>query len=132
MIAVDSSAIIAIAFSEPEAQRFAAFIEADRDARLAAPNYVETSNVMEARHGASGQAMFEHVLERLRNAGLQIVAFDGLQAELARAAFRRYGRGRHAAGLNFGDCFAYALAKALDAPLLFKGGDFGKTDVKRA
>ncbi len=88
--------------------------------------------VCEGGEKAPGKALFESEFQLLATLGLAIVAFDEIQAELAREGFRRYGKGRHAAGLNFGDCFAYALAKALDAPLLFKGGDFAKTDVKRA
>lgn len=132
MIVVDSSAIAAIALAEPEGFRFAQAIEADGDARLSAANYLEMANVMEGRHGASGQVLFDGCVSRLRAAGLLIVAFDETQADLAREGFRRFGKGRHAAGLNFGDCFAYALAKALDAPLLFKGDDFAKTDIKAA
>lgn len=131
MIVVDSSAMAAIAFDEAEAQQFAECIEVDGEARLSAANYLEFSNVLEGRHGASGQAMFEQHMTRFRRAGLLIVAFDETQAELAREGFRRFGKGRHPAGLNFGDCFAYALARALDAPLLFKGTDFDKTDLKR-
>ncbi len=131
MIVVDSSAIVAIALAEAEALRFAEAIESDGDPRLSAANYVEASLVMEGRHGASGQIMFDGLISRLRKAGLTIVALDEIQAELAREGFRRYGKGRQAAGLNFGDCFAYALAKALDAPLLYKSGDFDKTDIKR-
>jgi ribonuclease VapC len=74
--------------------------------------------------------MLDGAIAHFRAAGLLVVAFDEIQAELAREGFRRYGKGRHPAGLNFGDCFAYALAKALDAPLLYKGTDFGKTDIR--
>jgi ribonuclease VapC len=132
MIVVDSSAIIAIAFSEPNASEFAIRIQDDGDARASAATYVECSNVIEGRHGVPGRAMFEQTMARLTAFGMLVVAFDQAQAELAREGFRRYGKGRHPAALNFGDCFAYALAKALDAPLLFKGDDFDKTDVKRA
>lgn len=132
MIVVDSSAIVAIAFAEPESSEYADRIERNGNARLSAATYVEVSNVLEGRHGAAGRAMFEQVVGRLTRSGLGIVAFDPIQAEIAREGFRRFGKGRHPAGLNFGDCFAYGLAKALDAPLLFKGADFGKTDVKIA
>lgn len=132
MIVIDSSAVVAIAHDEPEALHFLQAIDTDGSARMSTANYLETSNVMEGRHGASGEAMLVQVVRRLRLAGLRFVAFDQLQAELAREGFRRFGKGRHPAGLNFGDCFAYALAKALDAPLLFKGDDFAKTDLTRA
>jgi ribonuclease VapC len=130
MIVIDSSAIVAILFSEVEAQRFAELIEADGEARLSAANFVEISNVIESRHGLSGRLILDGAIAHFRAAGLLVVAFDEIQAELAREGFRRYGKGRHPAGLNFGDCFAYALAKALDAPLLYKGTDFGKTDIR--
>lgn len=132
MIVLDSSAIVALALGEPEAASFVDLISRDHALYLAAPNYVEASNVLEGRYAAPGKMMFETILEQLRSIGLAIVAFDLSLAEVARGAFRRYGKGRHPAGLNFGDCFAYALAKELDAPLLYKGGDFDKTDVKRA
>jgi ribonuclease VapC len=131
MIAVDSSAMVAIVLAEPEALSFARTIEGDGEARLSAANYVETSIVVEGRFGASGQALLDGHMMRFRRAGLTLVATDETMAELARDGFRRFGKGRHPAGLNFGDCFAYALAKALDAPLLYKGGDFDKTDLKR-
>ncbi|OQW55924.1 MAG: ribonuclease [Proteobacteria bacterium HN_bin10] len=127
---IDSSAIVAILFSEVEAQRFAELIEADGEARLSAANFLEISNVVESRHGLSGRLILDGAIAHFRAAGLLVVAFDEIQAELAREGFRRYGKGRHPAGLNFGDCFAYALAKALDAPLLYKGTDFGKTDIR--
>ncbi len=130
MIVIDSSAIVAILFSEVEAQRFAELIEADGEARLSAANFLEISNVVESRHGLSGRLILDGAIAHFRAAGLLVVAFDEIQAELAREGFRRYGKGRHPAGLNFGDCFAYALAKALDAPLLYKGTDFGKTDIR--
>jgi ribonuclease VapC len=66
----------------------------------------------------------------IRRAGIEVVAVDLEQAEIARQAYRDFGKGRHGAGLNFGDCFSYALSKAIDEPLLFKGGDFALTDVK--
>lgn len=132
MIAVDTSAIIAIVLAEPEALGFAQAIEQDGEARLSAANYVEISNVMEGRFGASGQALLDGCMARVRRAGLAVVAFDETQAELAREGFRRFGKGRHPAALNFGDCFAYALSRALDTPLLYKGRDFDLTDIRAA
>jgi len=132
MIIVDTSAIVAIALREAEAEALQARIETDGAARLSAASYVEASNVLEGRLGAAGRVVFENVLRRLALQGLAVVAVDANTAEHAREGFRRYGKGRHPAGLNFGDCFAYGLAKALDAPLLYKGGDFDKTDLKRA
>lgn len=133
MIVLDTSVIVAIAFDEPERQSFEAAIRGDNDVRLSTASYVEASHVLEGRHGAAGRMTLDAIIERLTSVdGLSLVAFDSIQAELARDAFRRFGKGRHPAALNFGDCFAYALAKALDAPLLYKGGDFDKTDLKRA
>lgn len=132
MIVLDASALAAIAFGEAETDNFVARIRADGQTCLSAANFLELSLVLEGRAGASGRGAFDVVISDLRSMGMQIVSFDETQAELAREGFRRYGKGKHPAGLNFGDCFAYALAKALDAPLLFKGGDFAKTDVKCA
>lgn len=129
MIVLDSSVIVALAQGEPEAEHFSTRISEDGAAHVSTANYLEASSVLEGRHGAPGRMMFETIVAQLQQAGLATVAFDRVQAELAREGFRRYGKGRHPAGLNLGDCFAYALAKALDAPLLFKGGDFAKTDV---
>jgi len=81
---------------------------------------------MQARRGDDGARDLDLLLAKLR---VDIAAVTANQADIARKAFRRYGRGRHAANLNFGDCFAYALAKNTSAPLLFKGDDFGQTDV---
>jgi len=132
MIALDSSAIMAIVLAEPEGLKFSQAIESDGDGRLSAANFLEIANVMEGRYGASGQVLLDGYMVRLKFAGVSVVAFDEIQAEFAREGFRRFGKGRHPAKLNFGDCFAYALAKALDAPLLYKGDDFDKTDIKRA
>ena len=112
MIVVDSSALLAIALNEPEKAAFAADIIGSIRPRIGAPNFSEASMVVES-------------LE------LDIVAFDARHITEARRAFRLYGRGRHRAALNFGDCLAYALARTLDMPLLFKGDDFSLTDIKR-
>ena len=93
---------------------------------LSAANLVEVGIVMQARRGDDGARDLDLLLAKLR---VDIAAVTANQADIARKAFRRYGRGRHAANLNFGDCFAYALAKDTSAPLLFKGDDFGQTDV---
>ena len=131
MIVVDSSAVVAIIKDEPEYERFVALIEADGGAVISAANYLEASMACEGVEGAAGRALFEREFGLIERLGLSVAPIDRNLAELAREGFRRYGKGRHPAGLNFGDCFAYALAKALDAPLLFKGDDFAKTDVKR-
>ena len=108
---------------------FATAIVAADGARISAPNYFEASMVAEVRQGEAGC----RDLDQLAMAtGLDVVSFEATHIEAARDAFRRYGKGRHRASLNFGDCCAYALAKTLDAPLLFKGNDFAHTDIKRA
>jgi ribonuclease VapC len=129
LIAVDSSALIAIYFDEPEKTSFATTIVMADGPVLAAPNLLEASMVVEARHGEPGCRELDGIVANL---GLEVVPFDVSHIEAARDAFRRYGKGRHRAGLNFGDCCAYALARTLDVPLLFKGNDFALTDIKRA
>ncbi|MBL8552029.1 MAG: type II toxin-antitoxin system VapC family toxin [Hyphomonadaceae bacterium] len=129
MIVLDTSAVIAIALNEAEAGAFLTRIRQGGRSCLSASNYLEASLVLEGRRGAPGRTTFASVIEHLRAIGTDIVAFDLEMADHAREAYRRYGKGRHPAKLNFGDCFAYALAKALDAPLLYKGVDFGKTDI---
>ena len=129
MIVVDSSALIAILLDEEEKPSFAAAIVAADGARISAPNYFEASMVAEVRQGKAGCRDLDQLAAET---GLEVVSFEAAHMEAARDAFRRYGKGRHKAGLNFGDCCAYALAKTLDAPLLFKGNDFALTDIKRA
>jgi ribonuclease VapC len=128
LIVVDSSALVAIAEGEPEAGRFAAIL-ADTDiAWLSPTNYVETAMVLIGRGLISNQARLDRFLA---DANVQ-VRHDLALSEGAVQAFLRYGKGRHPARLNLGDCFAYALAKHLDAPLLYKGDDFALTDVRAA
>jgi ribonuclease VapC len=129
LIVVDSSALIAILLNEPEKAEFAAAILAADDPRIGAPNFFEASMVAETRQGLSGCRDLDRLAASL---GLHVVPFDVTHIESARDAYRRYAKGRHRAALNFGDCCAYALAKALDWPLLFKGNDFALTDLKRA
>jgi len=123
---IDSSAMSAVLFNEPEADRLRRAISADPVRMMSAVSALETSCVVESRRGASAGAEFEMFLHKVR---IQIRPFDEDQLEIARAAWRRFGRGRHGAALNFGDCAAYALAKATGEPLLFKGSDFAQTDV---
>lgn len=129
MIVVDSSALVAILRDEPERRGFIDIIVDHGDPRLSAATYLETSMVMELRLGDRGAREVDTLIE---DVGIEIMPFDRAQAITARTAFRRYGKGIHRAALNFGDCFVYALAKTLDAPLLFKGNDFALTDIKRA
>lgn len=124
---LDSSALIAILQMEPEALAFSEVIDAVPQCYLAAPTYVEAAIVVEARLGAEGLLDLKALLE---NYHVAIVPFTKEQAETALLAYRRYGKGRHQARLNMGDCYAYALAKDMDEPLLFKGKDFALTDIK--
>ncbi len=122
---IDTSAIAAILFDEPERVVFNQKIAAV-PGYISAPTLVECSLVVEARKQSLGRAELELFVS---TAALTVVPFDSAQAELAILAWRTYGKGRHSANLNFGDCFSYALAKFRNEPLLFKGNDFSKTDV---
>jgi len=126
---IDTSALAAIAFGEPERQSFIEAIEAADSRQLSTATFVEASMVIDSRHGAEGVRVLDLFLSR---SGIDLIAVDDEQAREARRAFSRYGKGRHAAGLNFADCFAYALAITRGEPLLFKGEDFTKTDVVAA
>ena len=130
MIAIDSSALIAIFRLEPEADRFLKTIVAAEGRVISALTVLETSMVMSG--GARGDDVFTPLDEFLLEAGIRILPFDGEQARIARGAFLRFGKGRHRAGLNLGDCASYAAAKANDAPLLYKGEDFAHTDLVAA
>jgi ribonuclease VapC len=126
---IDPSALLAILQDVPERRALNELIEAASQRRLSTASFVELSIVIEARRGAEGIRDLDLFLA---TAGIELVAFDMAQARLAREGFRRFGKGRHPAGLNLGDCFSYALARALDEPLLFKGDDFPLTDVNLA
>lgn len=125
---IDTSAIIAILLGEPEAPELARAIEDASPRLLSAANRLETSMVIEARKGDAAGRELDLLVYR---AGIDVVPVDQEQAEIARVAWRRYGKGRYPANLNFGDCFAYALAKTTGLPLLFKGDDFNQTDIGR-
>jgi ribonuclease VapC len=125
-VIIDTSALVAILDQEPEADRIVRTVASAPELILSAANLVEVGIVMQARRGDEGARDLDLLLAKLR---ADIAAVTASQADIARKAFRRYGRGRHPANLNFGDCFAYALAKDKSAPLLFKGNDFGQTDV---
>ena len=128
MIVVDSSALLALILDEEDADRFADALVGSAEAVMSVANLVEASIVL-ARRGEHADSLLDETLHQL---GIRPVDITVEQGQLAREAHRHFGRGRHPARLNFGDCFAYALAKSLDAPLLFKGGDFAQTDVKAA
>jgi ribonuclease VapC len=123
---VDTSALLAVLQDEPERRSFNEAIEAADSAALSVASFVEASIVIEARHGADGLRALDRFIER---AGIVVAAVDLEQGKVARDAFSRFGKGRHTAALNFGDCFSYALARVLGEPLLFKGEDFARTDV---
>jgi ribonuclease VapC len=123
---IDTSALAAIFFREPERDIFRAAILEASNRLISAATVLEVGMVIEGRRGEGAGREFD--LFTLR-ANFQIVAVDAEQAELARSAWRKYGKGRHPAALNFGDCFVYAVAKAYGEPILAKGTEFGRTDV---
>ncbi len=123
---IDSSAVIAILFDEPERRTFTLAIERDPRRLISAGNLLECALLAEARRGESAGRELDLLLHR---ADVQTIPVDANQVELARSAWRHFGKGRHPAALNFGDCFAYALSAAAEEPLLFKGEDFARTDV---
>jgi ribonuclease VapC len=126
---LDTSALIALLKIEPESARLAAAIESDTTRLISAATVVESGLVIEARYGPAGGRELDLLMVK---AGLSIEAVTPEQAEVARGAWRRFGNGRHTAGLNFGDCFSYALAKVAGEPLLFKGDNFTHTDITAA
>jgi ribonuclease VapC len=123
---IDTSALAAIFFGEPERQTFLQAITSNGSRLISAASLLETGIVLEARQGEAAGREFDLFVVR---ANLEIVAVDAEQADLARSAWRKYGKGRHPAELNFGDCFSYALAKFSGEPLLAKGTDFRLTDI---
>jgi ribonuclease VapC len=123
---IDTSAIIAVLLNETNAAGIARAIESGSPRLLSAANFLETSIVIESRKGEAAGRELDLLLYR---AAIEVVAIDQDQAEIARLAWRRFGKGRHPAGLNYGDCFAYALAKTRRLPLLFQGDDFSRTDI---
>jgi ribonuclease VapC len=126
---LDTSALVAILYGEPEGTRFTQLIHDADVCRLSVANFVELSMVVESQLGPDGARQADAFLRR---AGVMIETVTVEHGHLARQAFLDYGKGRHKAGLNFGDCFAYALTKATGEPLLFKGNDFTQTDVEAA
>lgn len=128
-LVVDTSALAAILLGEPEAPQLLAALMAAPRVGLCAANRSELFIVIQARLGDVGVAHARALLAALR---IETVALDEGLADLAAEGFRRFGKGRHPAGLNFGDCFSYALALHVGVPLLFKGRDFDQTDVQVA
>lgn len=126
---IDASALLAILLGEPEAEAFARALAGDPKRLIGALSVLEASIVMLARKGPAGVRELDLLLHA---AGATIVSLDEDQALLARAAYERYGKGRHPAALNLGDCCSYALAQWSGEPLLWKGDDFSRTDVQAA
>jgi len=126
---LDTSAMVAILYREPEASTFVQLIHDADLCRISVATYVELSMVVENQLGPQGMRQAETFFRR---AGVVIEPVTLDQGELARQAFLDFGKGRHKAGLNYGDCFSYALAKATGEPLLFKGRDFAQTDIDAA
>ncbi|MGQ0623886.1 MAG: type II toxin-antitoxin system VapC family toxin [Sporichthyaceae bacterium] len=123
---IDTSALLAVLLAEPEAPRFAAAIAADPRRLVSVASALELTMVVEARHGAAGGREFELLLHRIKAATVPVSAD---QLTVAQDAWRRFGKGRHPASLNYGDCFSYGLARYSGEPLLYKGEDFTKTDI---
>lgn len=126
---IDTSALLTILFAEKDAERFEEAIAEDSVRLISAATVLETAIVVEARLGEAGGREFDLLLHK---AEIDVVGVVADQVEVARQAYRRFGKGRHPAGLNFGDCFSYALSKTSGEPLLFKGDDFARTDVEAA
>jgi ribonuclease VapC len=123
---LDTSALVALLTMESESARLAAAIESDGTRLISAATVAEAGLVIESRYGPDGGRELDLAIAK---AGFSIEAVTAEQADVARQAWRRFGKGRHSAGLNFGDCFSYALAKVSGEPLLFKRDDFNQTDI---
>ena len=126
---VDTSAILAVIFREPDAERYMRAIAESPRCRMSVAGFLETAIVLESRGGGEAGHELDIFLEE---AAIELVPVTLDQAQAARRVWRRFGKGNHPAGLNFGDCFAYALAKETGESLLFKGQDFALTDIESA
>jgi ribonuclease VapC len=126
---IDTSAILAVLLDELEAEAFATAIAADDIRLISALSVLEAGIVVESRYGEIGGVELDRMLQR---AAIEIAPFTAEQCDIARKAYRQYGKGRHPASLNFGDCATYALAKSSGEALLFKGDDFARTDLTGA
>ena len=126
---IDTSAILAILLQEPDAGRFEDAIADAWPRRMTAVALLEATMVVEGRGGTEAGDDLDALLKRTR---VEFVPVTQEQAHVARQAWRRFGKGNHPAALNFGDCFAYALAEVTGEPLLFKGDDFALTDIEAA
>jgi ribonuclease VapC len=130
VLVVDTSAVVALLKNEPGWEALATRLHAAASRLLSVASWVELSLVVAGRHG--DEATLDFLDRFLQAAAIELHPLDEPQARIARQAFLHFGKGRHPAGLNFGDCFSYALARTLDAPLLFVGNDFSQTDVRVA
>jgi ribonuclease VapC len=124
---IDTSALIVILNYEPEAEQFATAIQDASTRLISAASLLECAIVIEARYGEAGGGKLDELLNK---AQVKVEPVTAEQVAVGRLAYRAYGKGRHPAALNFGDCFSYALAKITGEPLLFKGDDFGQTDIQ--
>lgn len=125
---LDTSALLALLLDESEAEEFRTAVEDDATRLVSAATLLETALIIEARKGEPGGRELDILIHK---AEIVVVPVDAEHVTEARRAYRRFGKGRHAAGLNFGDVFAYALARTSGEPLLFKGSDFTRTDISR-
>jgi len=123
---IDTSALVAILTNEADAEQLERAVDGDATRLMSVASVLETAMVLESRFGEAGTRELDLLIQRLP---IEIRPVDQDQLEWARFAFQTYGKGRHAAGLNFGDCFSYALAKTTGERLLFKGADFSQTDL---
>ena len=126
---VDSSALLAVLFREPDAERYESALAAAPACRMSLANVFEASIVWEGRNGAAAADRFDMFMEEV---GIETIPVTVEHVRAARQTWRRFGKGNHPAALNFGDCFAYALAEVMGEPLLYKGGDFALTDIEAA
>ena len=126
---VDTSAILSIVYAEAGHEELARLLVDSPGSGMAAPNAVEAGIVLAARLGSKSHGLMERLLAELR---IELVPFEDVHVAIAVEAYRRFGKGRHSAALNFGDCIAYATARAANVPLLYVGDDFSKTDIESA
>ena len=126
---VDTSAVLAILFKEPDARLYAEAIAGADSCRISAANFLEAGITIDSQAGAAAGRQLDVLIQQ---AGITIESVSVEQVQLARQAYLDFGRGRHPARLNYGDTFAYALAKVSGEPLLFKGNDFSQTDIEAA
>lgn len=126
---VDTSALLAILYAEEDAEKYARMIASTERVLISAGSYLEAGVVIDRQRGAAAGRQFDALVAR---ANITVEPVTRQQADIARQAYLDFGKGSHPAGLNFGDCFSYALAKHLREPLLFKGDDFAQTDVVSA